>query len=427
MAIEKFKFGTFDSTRTDSPFLDTSYPDPASTNDTRKQLGQPSAELATYINNTFVTEVNKALEEIHSASGQTITSTISRWLRFDPDNKQGLIIKSGTSIKLPGGTYKSYSEDTKVDLKDDIKTAGADYFVYIDDNATIKCYETKATSNGTYLGRFHTLCVDVGTITIRVPASGITSGGKILLKPYREDIDSDFYKFYNKDVTSITSGTRYDQVYCAHPLNGYSAKDILPESIWCVGFEPTALYDDAMVYDKTFDVAVDVYLQSGTGYNTRSKYNATHIVSREPINHQEDMRMVGKRLLEDDEFISIALGSNEQTNINGSSDKGTVGGHTDTAGRRMISIIGIEEACGYIWQWLRSGQNAHGGSGFTTYDNDNKFGQNYGTIPYALGAGGCWNDGSSCGSRSRASNYSRSPVNGNYGSRGLSQINRDKR
>ena len=29
-----------------------------------------------------------------------------------------------------------------------------------------------------------------------------------------------------------------------------------------------------------------------------------------------------------------------------------VGGHVDTAGRRMISFIGCEECCGYLTQWL---------------------------------------------------------------------------
>lgn len=424
-SIDKFKFGAYDSTITDSPFLDSSYVNPSSENETRKQMGYPLVELKNYINDTFIDAVNKAIAEITSSKGGNVQSNMDRWLRFDADNKQGLIIKSGTSIKLPNGTYKTFSEDTKVDLSSYITSEGADYFVYIDDTETVKCYTSKSTSNGTYMGRFHTLCANVGTITIRVPANGITSGGKILLKPYREETDSDFYNFYNKDVTSVTTGTRYDQVFCAHPLNGYNAKDILPESIWCVGFEPNSLYDDAMVYDVVHDVAIDIYLQSGTGYNTRSKYNATHTVSREPINHQEDFRMVGKRMLEDDEFISFALGSNEQTNITGSSDKTTVGGHVDTAGRRMISIIGGEEACGYLWQWLRSGQNANGGSAWATYDNDNKFGQSYG-IPYALRAGGNWASGASCGSRSRDADGSRSSVGGDCGSRGLSPIKRQK-
>jgi len=59
-------------------------------------------------------------------------------------------------------------------------------------------------------------------------------------------------------------------------------------------------------------------------------------------------------MLEDDEFQAIAAGSNEETNIAGSADPVTTGGHLDTAGRRMISNIGCEDCCGVLWQWLRT-------------------------------------------------------------------------
>ena len=66
----------------------------------------------------------------------------------------------------------------------------------------------------------------------------------------------------------------------------------------------------------------------------------------------DDGGSVKKQLLTDPQFQLIAAGSNEQTSISGSADPNTTGGHSDTAGRRMISNIGCEDCCGAMWQWL---------------------------------------------------------------------------
>ena len=192
-----------------------------------------------------------------------------------------------------------------------------------------------------------------------------------------------------------------------------------------------------MVYEKSYDKAIDIYLQSGKGMNTRSAYNATHTTIRPQICYVDDMFQVGKELLSDSEFTAAALGSNECTNINGSTDKTTVGGHTDTAGRRMISAIGCEEMTGYLWQRLRdvaalgtgtawtnidnsSGHNV-GNSGWITEDGQNKFGQMYNCVTSLL-AGGFWDDVLPCGSRCRSANGARSRVNASLGSRGSSRV-----
>ena len=199
-----------------------------------------------------------------------------------------------------------------------------------------------------------------------------------------------------------------------------------------------------MVYDVSTGIAVDIYLQSGTGRNTRSKYNATHTVSRLQVCHIDDMLQVGKQLLSDDEFSSIALGSNECTNISGSSDKSVVGGHVDTAGRRMTSAIGCEECCGYLWQWLRNVSALGTGSAWTNIDNanghnigssaatwysvdgQNKFGQMYQVVTSLL-AGGAWCHGASCGSRSRCADNVRSICGWIISSRGSSRVIRNMR
>lgn len=343
---------------------------------------------------------------------------IERWLRFDSSNRKGLIIKAGTSIRNSQGNYIDFDSDTSVDLTSVITTAGEDYYVYMLDDGSITASLTSATapSNSVRIGRFHSLCVAVGTCTMIVPPSGIAVGSNYLVKSYRQDEDLDFFNLYNKSVTA----TGANNETLAHPLSGFEAGAILPESVMCLSFHSGSLFDDGQVYDKDIDAFIDIYLQSGIGLNTRSKYGATHTVSRTQGNHMVDMRQVGKKLLSDGEFESASIGSNQATNIQGSADKGTVGGHVDTANRRMISAIGAEEMCGYLWQWTRD-VSSTGGSSWAATDGNGSFGQEYGT-PFVLLAGGRWGNGSNCGSRSRGSDLVRSRVVANIGGRGLSRV-----
>lgn len=351
-----------------------------------------------------------------------------RWLRFNPANKKGLIIKGGTYIRKANGEFANFLTDTAIDLSEDIGTAGADYGVYLTNDGEFAAALLSATApeNSRKIGRFHTLCVDVGAsvnmIAPASPSSGlVVNESTFLIKGYQESVDPDFYAFYNKTISAKTVQTQYDVVTMPHPLSGFEAGDILPESVFCIGWSPITLYEDAMAWDQDTGRANDIYLQSGTGHNTRSAYNATHTVSRSPLNHQEDMRAVGKRLLRDCEFTSAALGSNEKTNITGSSDKTTVGGHVDTANRRMISAVGMEEMCGYLWQWLDEIAPV-GGSGWNSgTDGHDSFGQHYG-VPYVLNAGGGWAGGGSCGSRARAANNGRGAVDASFGGRGSSRV-----
>ena len=343
---------------------------------------------------------------------------IERWLRFDPSNRKGLIIKAGTSIRNSKGVYIDFDVDTSIDLTSAITTVGEDYYVYMLDDGSITADITSASapSNSVRIGRFHSLCVAVGTCTMIVPPSGIAVGSNYLVKSYRQDEDADFFNLYNKSVTA----TEANNETLAHPLSGFEAGAILPESVMCLSFHSGSLFDDGQVYDKDIDSFIDIYLQSGIGLNTRSKYGATHTVSRSQNNHMVDMRQVGKKLLSDGEFESASIGSNQATNIQGSADKTTVGGHVDTANRRMISAIGVEEMCGYIFQWTRDVSSV-GGSSWATTDGNGSFGQEYGT-PFVLIAGGSWDVGSNCGSRCRHLAIVRSAVGEALGGRGLSRV-----
>lgn len=364
-----------------------------------------------------------------------------RWLRFDQNNHKALIIQKGVTVNGNVSGYDvvhEFAEDTSFDLG--TLSNGVDYYAvltYDGKNFGMTAKTAAQLAEGDVVaGRFHTVCVDYGdslTMTMRASsAASITAGTtEMMIKPYRKETDPDFYAFYKKVITAVTGGTNYKVVTCAHPLAGYKAGEIIPESIWCKDFFPVNLVDDAVVFDQDTGKAIDIYLQSGTGTLTRSAYNAgaaTHTVNRTPLLHSMDMADVGKNLLTDWEFTCAAKGSNEMTNIAGSSDKTYVGGHVDTAGRRMVSAIGCEEMCGYLWQWLDElGSVGDNTSGWTTAaDSDAKFGQNYG-LPYVLPAGGVWDSGVRCGSVARSAGDLRSHVYGSGGGRGSSRVCRGGR
>ena len=274
------------------------------------------------------------------------------------------------------------------------------------------------------IGQFHTLCADADddsrplTATLAASPGSLAAGDTCLVKRYKDD-GTGFHGFYSRNVVSVTAGSQYDTVTVSHPLAGFRAGDILPESVFCLTFRPFS-GAEGMVYDPDTDRIPDIYLQSGKGLLTRSEYGATITDTRQQQNHQDDMMRVGKRLLNDYEFSSAAAGSNERTNIYGSAEPATTGGHKDTAGRRMLSFIGCEDMCGVLWQWLE--ENAcNGGSSWGTYDGHASFGQTYGAS-YALVAGGAWACGASCGSRCRHAADARSAADAGVAGRGVSRV-----
>ena len=83
----------------------------------------------------------------------------------------------------------------------------------------------------------------------------------------------------------------------------------------------------------------------------------------------------------------------------------------------MISVYGIEDCCGALWQYLNS-TGASGGSGWTVINTDMGKGSFYGE-GFVLLAGGSWPDSSNCGVSSRISYNSRAGLYGTSSVRGL--------
>lgn len=157
-----------------------------------------------------------------------------------------------------------------------------------------------------------------------------------------------------------------------HPLSGYRAGDPLPSSLWNLAHRAKCGNNAGMVYDRKRDIWVDIYLYSDP---------ASGIISKSLGDYEKIAIELGKRLPKHKEFSSLAKGSNEMTNIEGSKFYPLAGGHKDTQGRRMISNIGCEDCAGLVWQWLQ------------TKDRDDE--------TRRLIAGGPWANATSCGSRYR--------------------------
>ena len=216
-----------------------------------------------------------------------------------------------------------------------------------------------------------------------------------------------------------------------HALSGYLAGDILPRSIWDLKHCSAGPQAGMVWAGKTdFDslnyapIWVAIYLASGTGTSTASVNGGTISDNRNWMDFVDDFAAIGCRMLEDDEFQAIASGSNEETNINRSTDPGTTGGHVDSNGRRMISNIGCEDCCGVLWQWLRTqSYKPPATPGWGWYDLPGSRGSLYnyggaaGGADTKLLAGGSWVDAAACGSRARSAYYSRWDANAVVGGR----------
>ena len=339
----------------------------------------------------------------------TLFYSKKRWLRFDPNNKRGLIIAAGTFIRANDAEENRHwlcaTEDMSFDVSNGINANRvSNYNVFLDfENSEAKLtISTNSTSEGRKIGRFHTLCSGVGTISAKVPTE--RNSDSLLLVPYKQEEDPDFYNFYNKEVTVDTSITgEYSVGTVEHPLNGFIKGDILPESIWCLSFKPDCLKEDAMCYNKFTNTANDVYLMSGNSQTSASIYDQEFSTGR-PVNLIDSLRTVGKKPLTDLEFSAAAFGSNEGTEVYENSSR--TGGHVDDNSRRMISFIGLEDCCGLCDQILNE-YSSNSESGYLPdYDGTNVFGK-AGNI-FVLAAGGSDEQGDNCGYRSRNTSHNLS-------------------
>ncbi len=293
-------------------------------------------------------------------------------------DKRQLAFKPGTILAKPDGIAFLASPTIDIDFA---LEGGKDYYVYAtSDFPYILVSPDKITDGEAILiGGFHTLCADVG--------------------------DGLAYSLNGRETP--------------HPLSGYVAGDILPESVWCLNHRPHS-EPEGMVYIPTLGFWCDIYLASGAGLDTKSAYKGKITHTRQIGDFIEDFMLVGKTLLDDTEFAAAMLGSNEQTSCGWNTYSDAVnngaGGHSDEDGRRMISIYGVEEGCGMLWQFLRA-CTAEDGTRWQTQSGGKGDAYRCGIVI----AGGHWSDGANCGSRARYANNARSHARSNVGGRGRSR------
>ena len=137
-----------------------------------------------------------------------------------------------------------------------------------------------------------------------------------------------------------------------HPASGYLTGDIIPNSVWDLRFRSESGNNQGMAYVAKDGLWEFIYLASNSGGAAASVFGGTIWDTITWMNAVDALANARVRLMRDAEFQNGAFGSNEQTNISGSTDPVTTGAHTDTAGRRMISNYFLEDCCGAVWQWL---------------------------------------------------------------------------
>ena len=304
-------------------------------------------------------------------------------------NKTSIVIPKNMRININGEAYISTRNVTLNTSTLGKNLAGKDVYIYalagsgtepdfvLSLNSTVPTGYT--AENSRKIGGFHCLCKDVGVIE-------------------------------------------------GHTLSGYVAGDILPATRWDLEHRPKG-NPEGFAYEELTDCWIAIYLPSWDGTKLVSVYNGVIADGSSTKKWHgeafyEQFAKQGMRLVWRHEFQMGAKGSNEQTNIQGSSDPNTTGGHVDTAGRRMISNIGLEDCCGVLWQ-LSMDLGFAGGSEWTNsvYNSsvdDRSYGQTYGTL-FRLLLGSLWYDGANCGSRSAACSDSSADVYVYCSSRGASE------
>ena len=220
------------------------------------------------------------------------------------------------------------------------------------------------------------------------------------------------------------SGTMYDPTF---PLADFMAGDILPASVWDLKHRPVSS-PEGMVYVAGIGKWADIYLSSVSGSALVSVNGGTIADGMStPAFHWPKFCQwfgkIGKRLPTQQEFVAISLGSNQGTNISGTADPGTTGGHSDTGGRRMLSNVGCEDCCGAMWQWSGEAGGPYAAALWVAaYDaNDSGVGGSSYNTPNRALVGGSWASGAACGSRGSIWAYGPLALNAYYGARGVAE------
>jgi hypothetical protein len=402
--------------------------------------------------NRLITQIESQNALLGSVVANFLLNKLDRIIEHKDDNE--VTVKGSNKIPL-NINDKWYYLDTDTDLSTatDLDTgtvaAGTDYYVYACDNSGSLVFLISAANTfpsgydadtSRNIGGFHTICsaVDHENSLSSWTANTSTVVGKTITAAVW---DTYIYRCIAVAGDTQTHGTTEpvwggisvgetivdDMVTWVKEqvaIEGIATNGILPDSVWDLKHRARCGNNAGMVYSAAAGIWADIYLTSGTGISTLSVNGATISDNRNWMDMVDDYGAVGKRLLGDIEFQLIATGSNEETAISTGSDPVTTGGHSDSAGRRMVSNIGCEDCCGAMWLWL-SDQSTMWDDNvtFDYYDlpgNKGDLRRQVDMNDVKLCAGGAYNDDTYNGSRARDGHVSRWAEQANFASRACS-------
>lgn len=372
----------------------------ASAAKTSETNAKSSEESAASSASTATSEANRSKEEADRSYYYPLTTIIGKTPNYykrpsiPTPNKTKITIPANTQVNIGNKGYVS-TQDTVLALSS-VGTAdarkGKDVYIYAcqpaDTNSTVPVFVLSMNStvpdgytadNSRKIGGFHCLCRNVGNIS-------------------------------------------------GHAASGYVIGDIIPISVWDL-LHRAQSENEGMIYADFDGRWYDIYLAGIVGGKLVSQYGAIIADGSSSPAYSgekfvEEFAKVKKRPLYRNEFMVLAKGSNEGTNIYGSADPNTAGGHNDTAGRAMISNYFMEEMCGALWQWgadifenypgstwsspnlYLSGYAWQEASVYNSAVDSQKYGSCHGLLRRVL-LGGSWGDGGDCGSRCAACTFSR--------------------
>ena len=189
-----------------------------------------------------------------------------------------------------------------------------------------------------------------------------------------------------------------------HPLSGWLAGDILPQSVWTLYHRPYAPPAAGVVYVECGrPFWRTIYDHSGTLETTNFEYGGTITRNRTFYGHFKDMAAVGFSLPTYEQAALSGIGCEELKAVMGKAESSitTAGGHINESSHRIVSRVGAEDCVGCTWKPTTIA--AIGGSGWNT---DASVGvHQYGNVQL-LRVGGNWGDSGFAGPLATSGNSS---------------------
>jgi hypothetical protein len=225
------------------------------------------------------------------------------------------------------------------------------------------------TSNSRKVAGFHCFCASMSVPVAWVANTAYSLGQTIIPTAAAIVATPALANYWYRCITAGTSHTTteptWNQVVDAspaadgtvtwicenkHSLANYVAGDVLPNSVWDLRYRAITDTNDGLVYHSGIKKWVAIYQVSGTVLAPTILHGGTHLKLVTWYNAVDIGASLKMHLPRDYEFQIFSEGSNQLSQIG--SDPTTTVGSTTTAGRRMVSHIGVEGCSGYNWQWL---------------------------------------------------------------------------